>query len=258
MTSRQLIIGHQRVEVMDMVVADVAGQLVEYPGQAVVGAALDGGAQVVPLVLPLLIGVFVLMLHVKEPNGNNTEEKQDGQVDDQQGFEAEQPDEGYKRSYQQQVVPQQSQAGVLPAAEIDEGQTALDKKVPGRPQNELHRRRAEEDIAELIEAAQAGKFLNGQQLNIADAAVFPQQTVVTVVEIMALRPIFIGQDAEHAADHADNVVGFAGGEKGLVSAIVLDNKDTDQEKRVDHGQQQHQPNADIHQEIHGYPNGQER
>ena len=74
---RQVVVRHQRVEVVDMVVADIARQPMENARQFIITAPFDGRRDIVPFFDPFLIGLFVLVLDIKEPDGDGAESDQD-------------------------------------------------------------------------------------------------------------------------------------------------------------------------------------
>lgn len=76
----QLVIRYQGIQVVNMVVTDVAGKPMEHAGKVVKSTALHGGANVIPLVFPFFVGCFVLMLHIKKPDCNDGKKQQDRQM----------------------------------------------------------------------------------------------------------------------------------------------------------------------------------
>ena len=52
---------------MNMVIADIAGQPVENAWQFVVGAAFNGCYHIVPVFLTAFENILILMLYVEEP-----------------------------------------------------------------------------------------------------------------------------------------------------------------------------------------------
>ena len=74
-TSLQVVIGDLRVEVVNVMVSDVAREPLEHPWKVVVAAPLHGSSGVIPFIAAGPVGVFELMLNVKQPQA---EEGSDG------------------------------------------------------------------------------------------------------------------------------------------------------------------------------------
>ena len=68
MSALQVVVRDARVEVMDVVKADVSGEELEHLGQLQVGAAAQGGIGVVPIVGVLPIRILELVLDVEQPD----------------------------------------------------------------------------------------------------------------------------------------------------------------------------------------------
>jgi hypothetical protein len=78
------------------------------------------------------------------------------------------------------------------------------------------------------------------------------------VEIVTFCPITIRHKTDHTANFTNDIVGFSGTGERLVSAVMLNDKDANQEKSIYHSQGQYQPEGYIDQEIHGNPDGNKR
>ncbi len=63
-----------------MVITDIAGQPVHQAWEVVKSAALNGCTDVVPLVFPLLVSAFMLVLNIKEPHGYTGKKQENGEV----------------------------------------------------------------------------------------------------------------------------------------------------------------------------------
>ena len=75
-------------------------------------------------------------------------------------------------------------------------QAMLEQEQIGRPDHEQHRKTAEQQVADFLEAAQALEFLHREQFDIADVAVFVQQAVVAVVIVMAFSPVAVRHETQ--------------------------------------------------------------
>ena len=67
-TFLKMIVRNQRFQVMNVMIADVAGEPLQDFRQAVKGTALHGRQQVAPFVIGFPIGVLELVLNVKYPD----------------------------------------------------------------------------------------------------------------------------------------------------------------------------------------------
>src|SRR5438105_15421133 len=65
--SLQIVIRNSRAQMVDVVIADVSGEPLQYFRQFVERAAFQGGRSVIPLRVALPINSLELMLHVKQP-----------------------------------------------------------------------------------------------------------------------------------------------------------------------------------------------
>lgn len=61
----QVIIGNPRAEMMNMMEPDVSREPLQHFGQFIKGTALYGNGQITPIVVPLPVDPFILMLHIK-------------------------------------------------------------------------------------------------------------------------------------------------------------------------------------------------
>src|SRR5206468_8563391 len=89
-TPLQIVVGNARAEVVNVVQPNVAGKPAQYERKSKIGASRDRGRGIVPLVMPLPIGLLELMLYIEEPDARERGEIIRGQVEEQHGG---QPDE---------------------------------------------------------------------------------------------------------------------------------------------------------------------
>ena len=66
-TSLQVVIGDLRVEVVNVMVSDVTGEPLKHPWKVVIAAPLHGSGGVIPFIAAGPVGVFELMLNIKQP-----------------------------------------------------------------------------------------------------------------------------------------------------------------------------------------------
>ena len=74
-----------------------------------------------------------------------------------------------------------------------------------------------------------------------------------MVKIVRFRPIFVRNQAKKAANHTDRIVQFTRFEVGLMSAVMLNNEDTNEKKGVQKRQRQREPVRNGEAEIHQRP-----
>lgn len=107
-------------------------------------------------------------------------------------------------------------------------------------------------VLELSPRRSGSVFVLGEEINVSDAPVF-QLTIVGVVLIVGAAPIFERDRTEKARDKTNGIVPFTGPQKGLVTAVMLDDEDAYQKKSGHDSQTQGQQigpgNAEIHEDY---------
>ena len=78
MGALEVVIGNPCVEVVDVVQPDVAGKELQDLRQLEVGAAAQCGLPVAPVIGALPVGVFELVLNIKEPDPDRAGEQRRG------------------------------------------------------------------------------------------------------------------------------------------------------------------------------------
>src|SRR3989442_13203917 len=81
-------VGYSGAQVMDMMDPDAAGEPLQESGQLVKGAPLDGRFREAPLLPPLPVHSFELMLHVKQPEADRPGDHHDGKLNHQVRLDA--------------------------------------------------------------------------------------------------------------------------------------------------------------------------
>src|SRR5262249_55527903 len=76
-------VGDARAEVVDGVQADVAREPLEYFGQLIVGASLQRCFGEIPFGMVAPIGIFKLMLHIKQPDAERSCKDSNWRLDQQ-------------------------------------------------------------------------------------------------------------------------------------------------------------------------------
>ena len=101
----EVIVRNARAEMVNVMEADVTGKPLEDFREFVERTALQCGCGVVPLVATLPIGVFKLMLHVKEPDTCGTGDGHHGELNEDVLFKTENPTERSDQSENSEVHP---------------------------------------------------------------------------------------------------------------------------------------------------------
>ena len=157
-----------------------------------------------------------------------------------------------------EVIEPKRPVRMFPAFQSYNRKTVVHEDVPDWSDDEQNGCDAIEGILDLSPAWQCFKFINSEQFNITNVAVFPQNAVVAMVEVMALGPVAVWNKTQITTDLTDYVVCFPGCGERLVTTVVLDDKNAHQEKGIDQYQRQHQPIGYVDQEIHRDPDGDKR
>lgn len=89
----QAIIGDAGSQVVDVMVADVAGEPLQEFGQLVIRTALHGGADEVPLLIWFPVGVLELMLDIEKPDAYAGRDEEHGEENFQERQHANPPHE---------------------------------------------------------------------------------------------------------------------------------------------------------------------
>ncbi len=90
---RQTVIGDAAVEVMDVMHADIGREPAQRRGQIVMRTAVQRRFLQIPFRIGVPNRVLELVLHIEQPNADRGGEKRDRKMNEQDGFDADQPDE---------------------------------------------------------------------------------------------------------------------------------------------------------------------
>ncbi len=202
--------------------------------------------------------MFVLVLNIEKPDRNGAECRNNGKMNPCKGFPAQPINQGSVDEEQEHIVPEQGLIGHLPSLQPDNGKTVVVKDVKQGPQEKQHRSASEKPVLEFLHSTQCPIFLNGQRIDIADIPVLIQNAVVAMVIIVVFCPVLIRNKRQKAACCANDIIGFSGCSKRLVTAIVLNDENPDQEKGIDNSQSNSKPDGYIAPNVHGNPDGKER
>ena len=104
----------------------------------------------------------------------------------------------------------------------------LQEEEIGRAEAEHHQRMAIQAIAQPPPERARAVFLDGQRVDVADAAAV-EIAGAGVMHGVGAAPHVIGRQRQHAGDAAEPVVGQPVAEEGAVAAIVLDQEQPHQE-----------------------------
>ena len=99
----QLVVGDARIQVVDVVEADVAAEPLQNRRKLVIRAALQPGFEEVPVFVPLPEGAREVVLHIEQPDADRRGNRQDRDLYQQHSLPAYQPGQGGQQAGQRQV-----------------------------------------------------------------------------------------------------------------------------------------------------------
>jgi len=249
-TGLQIIIGNARVQMVDVVKTNVAGQPLEHPWQFVKSAALNGGRQKIPLLLRPVIILLVLVLYVEKPEGDRPEAQQYGKMYQENLLPAQDKGKSAVDQHQKQVIEKVGPPDPFPLLQPHERITHGKGQVNHGHAYKLNDRAAKEAVVPLPPRRTLAVLFRRQEIDVAPAAVL-QLAIMGVMFVVAMAPVLIRNGTEQAGEKADHLVPLSGLQKGLMPAIVLDDKDTHEKKssydRQRKGKEVRPLQADVHQ-----------
>lgn len=246
----QVVVGDLGAEMVDVVKADIAREPLEYLRQLVVGTALQRGERILPVGMVLPIGVLKLVLDVEHPHAGRGREQQQGQLDQQDGLEADGPACDHEQGEQRHVRQVNAVALALPAH--GRGEPLKERKQEERPEDEHDDRVPVEPVAEFPPPGQHQILVHRQRQHIAHPTPF-QVARRGVMDGVMMPPLKVRRKREDAAEGPHPVVGFHGFEIGPMSAVVQDDEDAHQHTDGRDGERQRQPVRNFQAAIHQIP-----
>jgi len=201
--------------------------------------------------------MFELMLDEEQPDTDRCGDQQDRQVDQQEGFQADQPDQQTGHQRDRQVVGHRAEPRQPAVAHQADRQPMLQEEQVGWSEAEHDQWMAVETVAQPAPHRTRAIFLDGQGVDVAEAPPV-QISGAGVVGRMHAAPDFVGCQRQNAGDAADPVVGQAMAEKGAMPAIVLDREQPQHESAGDESQRQGDPVADVERRPGKNPQRNER
>ena len=190
-----------------MVVSDVARQEVHNAGKLVERSALDGGGQVVPVLGPLHVGMLMLVLHVEEPESNDAKEEDNGPLDNQEGFPAQEKTKAYVDGKDQEIVNVLLAVNRTPAFKVDPWYAECNSQIDNGYYDEQDHRVAENAVFQAAPTTQFTVFAYGQEVNVSNVTVL-QLSGMPVVKAMHSRPVGVRNRAEERTNKTNGVIDF--------------------------------------------------
>ena len=251
-TSLQVVIGDLRVEVVNVMVSDVAREPLEHPWKVVVAAPLHGSGGVIPFIAAGPVGVFELMLNVKQPQAEEGSDGHHGQLNHQPRQEAVNHAHPDAPSHQRGV--HDVDRPLLASLGFGVGEALQDDEKNERSEHEQDDGVADEPIAQLQLSGRCDVLFDGQRPDIADASPV-EITVGGVMACMLPTPLTVRGEGEHPGDEAYRSVRTLGFEEGTVTAIMEDDERSNEKQSTQQGRWNGEPKRDVLQKVDADPNG---
>lgn len=194
----------------------------------------------------------MLVLYVEEPESNHTEEEDDGSLNDQESLPTNKETKANVDQGNHDVVEMLLEVHLVPPFKGDGRNPEHYREVNHWHNREENKRVAEQAVLETTPLRKIAVFLNREEVDVSDVSVF-QLAGVAMVETVYPRPVSIGDRAEERTNEADGIVRFAFLEEGVMTTVVLDDKNPDEEKSVEDTEAQSQKDRVLHTEAHQDP-----
>lgn len=196
--------------------------------------------------------MLMLVLYVEEPESNHTEEEDDGSLNDQESLPTNKETKANVDQGNHDVVEMLLEVHLVPPFKGDGRNPEHYREVNHWHNREENKRVAEQAVLETTPLRKIAVFLNREEVNVSDVSVF-QLAGVAMVETVYPRPVSVGDRAEERTNEADGIVRFAFLEEGVMTTVVLDDKNPDEEKSVEDTEAQSQKDRVLHTEAHQDP-----
>jgi hypothetical protein len=196
--------------------------------------------------------MLMLVLYVEEPESNHTEEEDDGSLNDQESLPTNKETKANVDQGNHDVVEMLLEVHLVPPFKGDGRNPEHYREVNHWHNREENKRVAEQAVLETTPLRKIAVFLNREEVDVSDVPVF-QLAGVAMVETVYPRPVSVGDRAEERTNEADGIVRFAFLEEGVMTTVVLDDKNPDEEKSVEDTEAQSQKDRVLHTEAHQDP-----
>ena len=237
---------------MHVVNADVGREPPQRRGQHIVRTACQRRIMQLPILGLRPVGLFKLVLHIKQPNPDRGGNQRCGNIDQKHRHQPAHPDHdgqpdgnhgigahgrgpiapsGIHQAKRQAILQNKQKAGSKHEQNNGVAVGAIQKPPHPRPRAILFYRQCQ---------------------HIANAA-FVQIAVMRVVDRMRAPPHIIGGQGQHAQTAAHPILQFAIGEIRRMAAVMLNNKDPHQKRAVQNRQPKGQPIADRQRQPRQHP-----
>jgi hypothetical protein len=196
--------------------------------------------------------MLMLVLYVEEPESNHTEEEDDGSLNDQESLPTNKETKANVNQGNHDVVEMLLEVHLVPPFKGDGRNPEHYREVNHWHNREENKRVAEQAVLETTPLRKIAVFLNREEVDVSDVSVF-QLAGVAMMETVYPRPVSVGDRAEERTNEADGIVRFAFLEEGVMTTVVLDDKNPDEEKSVEDTEAQSQKDRVLHTEAHQDP-----
>ena len=246
------VVGDPGAQVVDVVQADVRGEPLEDLRELQEGRAEEGGVVVVPVLLPVPVGVLELVLHVEQPHPEGARQQGDRELDHQEGHDADCEPRPGQNPGEGRVGPPHGLPLALPGAGHVPREPVLDEEVERGAGTEEHHRVAVESVSDSLHPGHRLVLPHRDRDDVAEGARV-QVPRVRVVDRVRPAPVVVRREREHA-DHRTRDAGQpAGLEVRPVPAVVLEHEEPHEQARGGDGQDEGEPVSHGQAPVHQSP-----
>ena len=224
----QVVARDARLDVVDVVQADAAGEPLQHLRQLVVGTSLQRRSHRVPRLVMCPVHVLVLVLHVEQPHANRTGEESGGQLHPQQRRQPDRQVCDHERRNDARVGEVHAEPFAFAGAGAEH--TIAEHEQDRRANAEHDERVAEHAIEEPLRPRRCQVLVGRQRPHIADAPAV-QVAGSRVMLGVRLLPLVERRQGEQPGDVSHDPVRATRRKEGAVAAIVEDDEQPHQERR---------------------------
>jgi len=241
---------------MDVVNADVRREPAQDVRQVIVGTALQCGLVKAPGLITGPGRVLELVLDIEQPDADRRSQNHDRQVHQQEGSDADQPDQRGDQNRDGGIRTHRTQPGRPAVTHLPYWQPMPQDEQIGGTYAEHHDRMPVQAIEDPTPSRPRDKLTDGQHVNVADASLV-EIARARVMARMAPSPVIVRREGCNADRAANPIVRKAAMKERPVTAIMLDHEETDDQARRRHDQQQATPIAMDKNNPHHSPDDKE-
>ncbi len=235
-----MVIGNRRLQMVDVVEPDVAGEPLQDPGQLVERTALERRPGEIPLLAPRPIDAIELMLHIEQPDPGGTGHRRDDHLNQEVGFKTEHPTQRDGHSQNGQIRP--VHRVTLPFPGVARGEPVEKQEQAGRRDHKQHDRVARQPVRKPFPAGRLEILPHRQRPHVAHAAPI-QVSRMAMVKGVLPSPLMERREHQDTGDESQDGRRPPGFEKRAVAAVM------------ENDERAHQESARHHHQRHGQPAG---